>query len=276
MGIEEEYKYSSFRNVFYNWAFEKNSPLKDHFRLPEDYPEWNQFHGYQNLVDFEREAGALSGAILLFSEGSGALAELGAFCMDEILSERLLVVISRSHFREDSFLVHGPLKKLAGQHSDASICVVEANGPEEFYAEAAAVADALQEKINDNPRKELIRSERIRDQLLLLADLVELFGAAKETEIINLLAFFGVEFDRTAFRRVTNQLKLFNLVSEARQYEQTYFVAPVKDRESYMDYDAARPGERFDRTRFKAIAFENLKKDAKRKKAYEQIHGKVA
>lgn len=276
IGIEEKYRNSSFRNVFLNWASDTRSPLQEQFQLPEYYPEWNRFHGYQNLVDFEREAGALSGAILLFSEGSGALAELGAFCMDEVLSERLLVVISRAHFLEDSFLVHGPLKKLAGEHSDASICVVEANRPEEFYAEASAVAEALQGKINDNPRKELIRSGRIRDQLLLITDLVELFGAAKETEIISLLEFFGIEFDRNTFRRVTGQLKLFNLVAEARQYEQRYLVAPVKNRESYMDYDAARPGERFDRTRFKTVAFEQLKKDANRKKAYEQIHGRGA
>ncbi|WP_157610238.1 retron St85 family effector protein [Variovorax sp. Root434] len=275
IGVEEENRNSSFRNVFLNWAHENESPLRDQFHLPEDYPEWNRFQGYQNLVDFEREAGALSGAILLFSEGSGALAELGVFCMDEVLSERLLVVISRAHFDEDSFLVHGPLKKLEGDHSEASICVVEANEPRDFYAEASDVADALQAKVNNNPRKELIRSERIRDQLLLIVDLVELFGAATETEIIGLLSFLGIELDRNNFRRMVGQLKLFKLVDEAHQYAQKYYVAPLENRESYMDYDGVSSENRFDRTRFKTLAFEQLKKESIRRKAYEQIHGKV-
>lgn len=275
IGIEDEYRNSSFRNVFLNWTSENKAPLADQFQLPEYFPEWNNFHGYQNLVDFEREAGALSGAIILFSEGIGALAELGVFCMDEILSERLLVIISRKHFSEDSFLVHGPLKKLTGDHSDESVCVIEASVPQEFYAEASVVLEALQAKVNKNPKKELFNPDRIRDKLLLIADLVELFGAATETELLGLLEFFGITLERTAFRRMTGQLKLFGLIKETQQYTQKYLIAPVDNRESYMDYDTAKQENRFDRTRFKITAFEQLKKNTTRRKAYENIHGEV-
>jgi hypothetical protein len=276
IGIEEKNRNSSFRNVFLNWASENNATLQEQFQLPEYYTEWNSFYGYQNLVDFEREAGALSGAILLFSEGTGALAELGVFCMDEVLSERLLVVISRSYFLEDSFLVHGPLKKLTGDHSDESVCVIEAAEPKDFYAEASVVLDALQAKVNDNPKRELIDSRRIRDNLLLIADLVDLFGAVTETELIGLINFFGFALERSVFRRMTGQLKLFGLIEEAQQYTQKFLIAPAKNRESYMDYDSARQDKKFDRTRFKANTFEELKKEAIRRKAYEKVHIKVA
>ena len=275
IGVEEIHRNSSFRNVFLNWAHDNTSPLRDQFRLPEDYPEWNRFQGYQNLVDFESDAGALSGGILLFSEGSGALAELGAFCMDKVLSERLLVVIRRSHFSEDSFLVHGPLKKIASDHSDASICVIESETPEQFYSEASKVAEALQEKVNANPRKELVSFDRVRDQLLVIADLVELFGALTETETLNLLKFLGLEIEREIFRRLVGQLLLFNLLEQAQKYSQKYLIAPTKNRDSFIDYDSANIELRFDRINFKVKTFEYLKKESTRRQAYSLVHGEV-
>lgn len=274
VGIEDEYRNSSYRNVFLNWTSESGSPLTKHFQLPEYFPEWDRFEGYQNLVDFERDAGALSGAILLFSESEGSLAELGAFCMDDVLSERLLVVIRRSHFNADSFIKHGPLLKLTGQHSSESVCVIESETPAAFYEEAAIVADALQAKVDDHPKKEAFDSTNTRDRLLLIADLIELFGAVTETETLNLLDFMGVKIDRAGFRRLTGQLKLFQLIEEGQQYTQKYLIAPRKNRDFYLDYDA-KDSAKFDRTRFKLGAFELLKKETGRRKGYEQIHGEV-
>jgi len=275
VGIEPEYRNSSFRNVFLNWTGEKGHPLVEQFQLPEYFPEWNRFEGYQNLVEFERDAGALCGAILLFSESEGALAELGAFCMDEVLCERLLVVIRRSHFLQDSFIKHGPILKLTGAHTEASVCVIESEQPDQFYEEAEIVAEALQAKVNDHPRKEIFLPTRIRDQLLLIADLVELFGALTETELLGLLEFMGVNLDRATLRRMAGQLKLFKLLEERQQYTQKFLIAPKHGRQSYLDYDAVRGDEKFDRTRFKMSSFEQLKKEPTRRKAYGQIHGEV-
>ena len=70
---------------------------------PEDFKEeWNRIGGYPNLVDFEKEAGCLARGILLFSECDGALAELGAFCTDDVLCERLVVVLEDKHYDDDS------------------------------------------------------------------------------------------------------------------------------------------------------------------------------
>lgn len=275
IGIEPEHRNSSFRNAFLNWASDNSHPLVEQFQLPEYFPEWNRFEGYQNLVEFERDAGALSGAILLFSESPGSLAELGAFCMDDVLSERLLVVVSNSYFQQDSFIAHGPLKKLTGTHSDASVCVIDSNSVEKFYDEASIVAEALEAKVNDHPKRELLSPLRIRDQLLLIADAIELFGALTETEALGILEFMGVSIDRNTFRRLAGQLKLFNLIAERQQYTQKYLIAPRQNRQFYLDYDSANPEEKFDRTRFKMATFELLKKETARRKAYEQIHGEV-
>lgn len=275
IGIEEEHKNSSLRNVFLNWSHASKLEIRDQFQLPEYFPEWNKFEGYQNLVDFERDAGALSSVVLLFSEGAGALAELGAFCMDSVLSERLLVVISRKHHQSDSFVVHGPLLKLTGDHDASSVCLIEADTPSDFYDEAPAVAQALIEKLAESPKKELIRSERQRDRLLLIVDLVELFGATTETELLGLLSFFNVELDRASFRRMVGLLVLFGLVTTTQVYRQSFLVAPSKDRDFYLDYSSAGESNKFDRSRFKISAFSELMSDSRRRQAYEVIHGRV-
>lgn len=64
--IKPDDKYISCRNVFLEWAFSTNHILSKSLKTPEDYPDWNTFEGYQNLVEFERDAGSLSSCILLF------------------------------------------------------------------------------------------------------------------------------------------------------------------------------------------------------------------
>ena len=71
---------SGMRDMFVAWSHENGHPLADLLRLPEEYPEWNQFDGYDDLVTFESDAGSLSRVILIFLESEGAFAELGAFC----------------------------------------------------------------------------------------------------------------------------------------------------------------------------------------------------
>lgn len=58
----------SCRNIFLDWAHTTKHELSTFLKTPEDYPEWDTFEGYQNLVEFEKDAGSLSSCVLLFSE----------------------------------------------------------------------------------------------------------------------------------------------------------------------------------------------------------------
>lgn len=116
---------NSARQMFINWVLAKNSTLNQQVRTPEQFEDWNNFEGYSNLVDFEIDAGHLTKAIVLFSESEGAYAELGSFCTDPVLSERLFVVIARQHYDAPSFIAHGPIKKIETLHRDHSICVLD-------------------------------------------------------------------------------------------------------------------------------------------------------
>ncbi|WP_152555787.1 retron St85 family effector protein [Ferriphaselus sp. R-1] len=270
-------KYASCRSVFLDWAFSSSYDLSKYLIKPEDYKEWNQFEGYDNLVDFERDAGCLSRGILLFSECEGALAELGAFCMDDVLCERLLVVVAKDHYDAPSFIKLGPIRRIEEAHSSSAICVVDSTSdPKLFEPEVVGVGEALKAKVVTLPKTHRFNSNSTRDQFLLIADLVELFGALTKKEIEELLLFMGIEHEAKRLKRMLNLLQLLDLIVESGHLTERYFVPP-KERIRFFDYSAPEEAKsKFERSRFKlTTALPALSKEAVRSKAYAKIHGEI-
>ncbi|MGB8516941.1 MAG: retron St85 family effector protein [Gallionella sp.] len=272
LAVKSEDRYSSCRNVFLNWAAETNFKLARYLRTPEQFPEWNHFEEKYNLVDFEIDVGCLSSGILLFLESPGALAELGAFCTDNALCERLLVVLEQKHYDADSFVKWGPVQRIEDAFSEEAICVVGTTGkPREFEAEVAGVGKALQDKVKPLSETKQFDAKEKRDQFLLIADLIELFGALTEIELKILLGFMGVE--PLHLKRMLKQLALFELIFKVAVNNERYYVPPKKQRMYYLKYTAPTESK-FERVTFKLLSSDPvLKKDSNRKVAYMKIHG---
>lgn len=264
-------KYTSCRNVFLSWAHETKYDLANFLCIPENYPEWNNFEGYSNLVDFEKDACCLTRGILLFSECPGALAELGAFCTDEVLCERLLVVLADEYYDVPSFISLGPVKRIEYKHTGEAICVVNTTkDTHTFEAEVADVGKALLVKVGTPPKTKQFNANETRDQFLLIADLIELFGALTEIELEILLKFMGV--DPANLKRMLNQLVLFKLIIKLPEKTDRFYVPP-KQRIHFLNYTA--PAElKFERAPFKLkTILPELKGDKNRLNAYAKIHG---
>lgn len=260
--------------MFINWMMVKGHPVSAMLRTPEQYGDWDKFEGYSNLIDFESDAGNLAQAIVLFSESEGSYAELGAFCMDSVLSERLFVVIEKLHYSATSFIANGPIKKIELLHDNA-ICVVDTISPIGMQTELQEVASALEEKMKIAPKTQAFDPNRKRDQFLLVADLVELFGALTLAELQNLVELIGVDIDRKRLERVVKQLIRFELVKLVVRTTKRFLVPP-KDRLWYLDYQAPVGVPAFDRSRFKMTkAHPWLTADGPRFKAYSTVHPKA-
>lgn len=264
---------ASARQMFLNWLLAKRHPINTLARTPEQFQDWNNFEGYGNLIDFERDAACLAKAIVLFSESAGSFAELGAFCMDNILAERLFVVISSEYYNAGSFIAHGPIKKIEHHHA-AAICVVDSIKPDKIEAELEAVAQELNETIINLPKSIAFEPSRERDQFLLAADLVELFGALTIRELRDLMMAMGVDLPMPRLQQVVKQLERFELIECIEKLTKRYLVSPY-DRRSYLNYESKKEEPPFDRARFKfKHCIPWLKKDTKRKEAYLAIHPK--
>lgn len=270
------HRHVSCRNVFLLKAAELGHHLSPHFKIPEDYPEWNKMEGYDNLVEFELHAGCLARAIILITETPGAIAELGAFCMDDVLRERLLVVIEREYVnREDSFICLGPLKLIRKHSEDHSVCAVDSlSSASAFEAEVEATLDTLDAKLKEEAQRPHFSSVRTRDQFLLIADLVDLFRALNKSEIDDLLRFMQVSVSHTNLKQMLWQLKLFGLLKSDQVYGVTYYVAVKREDHQFLDYAASADATKaFSRTGFKVLVNDALKSDQKRSKAYNGAKG---
>jgi hypothetical protein len=273
--IQPADSHKSNRNIFVAKMLENNDPLALLLKMPEQYPEWNQFDGYPDLVEFEKDAGSLSKAILLFSESAGAVAELANFANDPILCDRLIAVFSKKHFEQASYIKFGPIKQIQ-RHSDHSICVIHANSPSEFVNEIGDVSQTLKTKFDLDPKTTKFDLSQRRDRLLLLADLVDLFSALGITDFINILKKLDTDSDRKTIERELNLLEMFGLLVSSTS-DRKFYVAPKgRLRNSFLNYKAKTGSASFDRARQKTRFFELIKLDRSRQKAYQLIHGSVA
>ena len=194
--------------------------------------------------------------------------------MDETLLERLLVVISEEHYQDISYISLGPIKLIQNLHPEDSIFVSNSIKAKEFESELETLMAVLENKFLSIPKTQNFNPKNTRDQLLLVADLVELFGAVTKKELKDLVEHVGIELSPQRFNQIVNQLKLFDLIALPNKGIQNYFIAPEKSkRENYLNYVATTGQPNFDRARFKLKIFPLLKKDSLRFKAYEQIHG---
>lgn len=265
---------NSARQIFITWMMVKKPAISSQIRTPEQFADWNNFEGYSNLVDFEIDAGHLTKAIVLFSESEGAFAELGSFCTDPILADRLFVVIAKEHYDAPSFIANGPIKKIELGH-DHSVCVLDTLDPTKVELQLPDLSAALEEKLSTLPKTLTFQPSRHRDQFLLVADLVDLFGALTRKELYDLVHEMGVDVDYTRLDRITSQLLRFELVELVPGATKRFFVAP-KNRLSYLNYASPHGAAAFDRVRFKLVTANPwLKSDAARNKAYEEIHRKA-
>lgn len=265
----------SMRDYFVAWSHESGHDVSELLHLPDDYPEWNQFDGYDNLVDFERDAGYISRAILLFVESPGAFAELGAFCSDSILAERLFVVLYSRYFKANSFIALGPLRILERLHGeDQAICPVDGDKLEDFEKVVDDVANEVFAKSKRIPQQTAFDPENVRDQFLLIADLIELFGALKLIEITVFLKFFKVSVSNKRVTQMLNLLCLIKVIQRSDHLNRHFYVPPKNAREPFIAYKVLEADGRFNRIKIKLTATEKMKQDSFRRQAYEKVHGR--
>ncbi len=259
----------SIREAFNRSALTRSYAWIADIVRPEDYPDWLHFSGYKDLLLFERDAGFLSRAIVLFPESEGAIAELGAFSLDEQLHTRLFVIVSRKyreHPLRQSFVNLGPLRRLEsiGSGEDgipANICVIDSEKPNEVTdAELNVIFEDLDAWLTVGPKTERFRKENPTHRLLLIADLVDLLQVLSERHLLEALNHFGITASRPEIRRLGQLLDLLGMVRLAERGSEKFLVSMREKGEPLLEYDAVE-GRRFDRLSFKAKTWTSVKSD---------------
>lgn len=271
----------SCRDVLIKTADSLRHPLYGSFLTPESFGgDWNAKEGYENLVEFEIDAGCLARAIILVSEAPGAFAELGAFCTDPVLRERLFVIVGRKHNdRQDSFIVLGPLayiRKTVGESDFPPVCVVDSiDDRTGFRDQVKEVLGALQQKIAAENKQQVFDPARRRDQLLLIADFVDLFRAVSVREISQMATRMGIDLSQPELNRLLWLLELFGFIGKTQVWGRNFIVAKRGSEHKYLDYQAAEGQKKFDRVPFKIQIAAKLRDDSGRYKAFSEFKGRA-
>lgn len=245
----------------YSWASD--------ISCPEEYPDWLEFSGYEDLLLFERDAGFLSRVIVIFVESAGAFAELGAFALDEQLHRKLFVVIPRKHrehARRRSFLNLGPLKRIEGSKPTANgtssnICVIDSDRVADFNGvELDLIFESLDAWLTQGHASERFRNDNPTHRLLLIADLVDLLQVVSEKNTIEAAKLFGLEIDRADIRKCAQLLDMLGLIRFSERGNEKFLVTLKAKGSPLVEYDA-KPGRRFERLSFKTKAWQLVKAD---------------
>ncbi len=112
-----------FRDAFYRTVL--GAPVDYRIILAEDAEPLTTDAGYNDLLSFESDIAQVVGAILLFVESPGSLAELGAFSAISTIAPSLIAVLDEYYYNQSSFVRNGPVKFLENKYGEEWVHVLD-------------------------------------------------------------------------------------------------------------------------------------------------------
>lgn len=102
----------------YLWRIRQIRDGKTTYVLAESAQQLYRDSGYSDLISFEEDIARIAAIVLVISESAGSLAELGAFCSNDVISPVLRVIISEKNFSQESFIRWGPVERVRLKNRD--------------------------------------------------------------------------------------------------------------------------------------------------------------
>ena len=206
------------------------------FLRAEDVTAFSPNGHYEDLLTFEMDVAQISQLILLFCESVGSYAELGSFCIEREITQRLLVVVDDNKYQLDSFVRWGPLKYLEDIHTNAAVCVLntdeisQGRGALETDIDKDAFHRILERSIRARVRA-AAREHQSFDptksghMIKLITGLIQDYGALLEEEVDVIMYCIGHPISSAAFRRYALCAEAFGWIKKDRRDLFTYYTA---------------------------------------------------
>lgn len=247
---DREKRHLSKRNVFIQFLKGTSSPLLDRLVVPENYKDWNGLGKYKDLLAFERDLGYLTDAVVVFLEGPGSFAELGAFSQIDSLASKLVVVIASEHHQDDSFISLGPVRQIYDRFPH-SVCSIPSARVEDFESDIQLVIEKINNKQNRKDSSTTFLSNSEEHRILAAIDLIDLFLALTREELEQTLKALGINVDRNRVHQLLFLLEKVKLVRRIAYGDQTFYLPTHVGKYVLLDYSSSVPKQRFDRTRWR-------------------------
>jgi len=253
-----------------------HSPSEYETYRPEDITDWHADGIFKNLMSFEEDLAGICSLVAIVLESPGAIAELGAFSQLPELSKKIVAIKSRDFETAEnlrSFINLGILKFIRDDNESA-VRNYPWNVANPVSISEEIVRDVvmdLQEALERIPKSPVFRKTFNSHIVVLVCEIVSLFTAIKETEILSYLATFEVLLTREELKRKLFLLEKFQLLKKETYSDATFYMI---GRSKYHKLRfSLKDGEHYDaiRTQIECLAYYNTNpKHKNRSRAIKQ------
>jgi hypothetical protein len=264
----------SCRDEFVGAVKAERADLNEILLVPENYEDWNDFDTYSDLLKFEQDLGHVTGAVVIFLEAAGSIAELGAFSQIESLREKLVVVVTDKRHPKKSFISLGPLRQL--QEKDLlSVCVVPNHENGRLNEDIQVVISHVDGRISKKFESERLHAASRRHEIILTLDLISLAEVITLSDLHAALVLFNFETSKKSVQQTLFTLYKVGLIANRPYGGMTYYL-PAAPGLVWADYTSRDHAEKFNRSRWQARIRTKLSTNKTLKRVWE-LHndGKV-
>jgi len=194
---------------------------------------------YKNLIELEIDIAQISDLIVLFSEGYGSLAELGAFSQIPPIAERLMVILKRSHYDEKkSFIKNGPIRFLEEKDQETVFAFdweTKPHNSNSYVNEASFssilpdIKTSIDDRISKVPRTHKFDAKNFGHKILLACAIVEFYRAAILSDIEDALKWLGIRDTQASTKRMMFCACAVNWVRKEKRGHRDFYVPLFSD-----------------------------------------------
>ena len=184
---------------------------------PEEITSWQSDGVFKDLMTFETELASICSLVVILVESEGALVELGAFSQLVELADKILAICPEKYINDTSFINLGILRFIAAkqptQVRNYPWTPKRKDEPSDVTPEVVndVVAD-IGEELTKLPKTQLLKADHHSHTMVLICELLKLFSALKESEILEYLAYFGIKITKDVLQGKLFLLAKFRLV----------------------------------------------------------------
>lgn len=169
---------------------------------PEEITSWHADSVFRDLMSFERELASICSLVVIILESEGALVELGAFSQLSEMSDKIIAIRSNQYVDHTSFINLGILRFIFEKNkSSVKSYPWDIKNPATISSEVTQdVTSDIQEELAKQPKSQLFKVQQNSHVIVVICELIRLFVALKENEILEYLEEIGITTTKDILR----------------------------------------------------------------------------
>lgn len=198
---------------------------------PEEIDNWHMDGLFKNLVSFELELAAICTMVVIIPESAGSLVELGAFSQIPELSKKSIVICSDKYNRDNSFIQLGILRFITTE-DNSRVKTYTWNPDCTSCISPTVVSDVIKDietVLEELPKSQVLKVTERSHSYVVICELLNLFGALKDTDILDYLVTLKFELTKDDLKRKLFLLQSFQLIIIRKYSDSTFYMSSGSD-----------------------------------------------